>query len=386
MTTLYLTEPRSIVQKDGDALIVKIPANEDEGTQKRSVRVPMQKVDQVVVLGDSTVTTPALIALLDQNADVCFCNYWGRFQGRLAPMVSKNVFVRAAQFRAHDDYQQRVALAARFVRGKLHNQRTLLLRGNRTIKDEGMGTELRANAETIGALIKEVDQLKAEEGGPPDPRHPQAESALGTLQGMEGASAAAFFRSFGQLLKHDMGIKGGFPGRKRRPPPDPVNALLSFGYTLLMNHVLSAVQIVGFDPYIGYLHSQGYGKPSLALDLMEEMRTPIVDSVVLTVINKQILQPKHFEEKFGVYQLTPPGRKLFLQQFEQRLNTDIQHPVSFIPFTISRTWFEQHLNTDIQHPVFNYKASYRRCLELQARLLGKYLLEEVPVYRPFQVR
>lgn len=362
MTTLYLTEPRSIVKKDGDALIVKIPENKESGTDKRSVRVPMQKVDQVVVLGDSTVTTPALLALLDRNADVCFCNYWGKFQGRLASSVSKNVFVRASQFRAHEDYAKRVEIAARFVRGKLHNQRTLLLRSNRTIKDEPTSTVISSAADTIGALIKEVDNLEAEEGGPIDPSRPQAKSALGTLQGMEGASAAAFFKGYGRLLKHDMGIDGGFSGRKRRPPTDPVNALLSFGYTLLMNHVLSAAQIVGFDPYIGYLHSQGYGKPSLALDLMEEMRTPIVDSVVLTVVNKQILQPKHFEEKFGVYQLTPSGRKGFLQQFEQRLNTEIEHPV------------------------FKYKATYRRCLELQARLLGKYLLGEVPTYRPFQVR
>ena len=362
MTTLYLTEPRSIVKKDGDALIVKIPANESAGTEKRSVRVPMQKVDQVVVLGDSTVTTPALLALLEQNADVCFCNYWGKFQGRLAPMVSKNVFVRAAQFRAHEAYVERVSLAARFVRGKLHNQRTLLLRSNRQISDMVTSEKIAGSAETIAKLIKEVDILEVEEDGPLDPSRPQMQSALGTLQGMEGASAAAFFRGYALLLKQDMGIEDGFQGRKRRPPTDPVNALLSFGYTLLMNHVLSAVQIVGFDPYIGYLHSQGYGKPSLALDLMEEMRTPIVDSVVLTVINKQILQAKHFEEKFGVYQLTAPGRKSFLQQFEQRLNTEIQHPI------------------------FQYKASYRRCLELQARLLGKYLLNEVPTYKPFQVR
>ena len=160
------------------------------------------------------------------------------------------------------------------------------------------------------------------------------------------------------MLKHDLG----FNGRKRRPPTDPVNALLSFGYTLLMNHVLSAVQIVGFDPYIGYLHSKGYGKPSLALDLMEEMRTPVVDSVVLTVINKQIIGLHHFDEQFGVYKLTTSGRKRFLQQFEQRLNTEIQHPV------------------------FGYKATYRRSLELQARLLGKYLTEEIPTYRPFQIR
>jgi CRISPR-associated protein Cas1 len=358
MTTLYLTEPRSVVRKDGDTLTVKIQANKESGAAERTVRIPLLKVEQVVVLGDSTVTTPALLALLEQNADICFCDYWGRFQGRLAPAVSKNVFVRAAQFRSHDHYPRRVALAARFVRGKLHNQRTLLLRSNRALQGQEQAEVVAAAAQTIGELVEEVDRLETEEDGPPDPAHPQLESALGTLHGLEGAGAAAFFRGFGCLLKQPLG----FDGRHRRPPTDPVNSLLSFGYVLLMNHVLSALQIVGFDPYIGYLHSQGYGKPSLALDLMEEMRTPVVDSVVLTVINKQIMQPKHFEEQLGVHQLTANGRKLFLQQFEARLNTEIQHPV------------------------FGYKASYRRCLELQARLLAKFLLGEIPAYRPFQIR
>ena len=358
MTTLYLTEPYSVVTKDGEALIVKIPANKETGAEARKVSIPLLKIEQVVVLGDSTVTTPALLALLDQNADICFCDYWGRFKGRLAPAVNKNVFVRAAQFRAHNLYQQRILLAARFVRGKLHNQRTLLLRSNRNETDAGAASALTGAAETIQRLIEEVDRLEVEADGPLDPAHPQLGSALGTLHGLEGAGAAAFFRGFGHLLKQELG----FNGRKRRPPTDPINALLSFGYVLLMNHVFSAVQLVGFDPYIGYLHSEGYGKPSLALDLMEEMRTPIVDSVVLTVINKGILQAKHFDEQFGVYQLGAAGRKLFLQQFEVRLNTEIQHPV------------------------FGYKASYRRCLELQARLLGKFLTGEVPVYRPFQTR
>lgn len=362
MTTLYLTEPRSTVRKDGDTLVVKIPANDDAGTAKRSVRVPLLKVDRVVVMGDSTVTTPALLALLEQNADICFCNYWGNFRGRLAPTVSKNVFVRTAQFRAHEAYRQRVALAARFVRGKLHNGRTLLLRSLRTLGRSPTADAVRDATVVMGDLIREVDGLVVEEDGPPDPRHPQLESALGTLHGFEGAGAASFFRGYAHLFKHDLGYDGGFPGRKRRPPTDPLNALLSFGYTLLMNQVLSAVQIVGFDPYIGFLHSEGYGKPALALDLMEEMRTPVVDSVVLSVVNRGILQSRHFESTFGVYSLTPSGRKLFLQHFEKRLNTEIQHPV------------------------FGYKASYRRCLELQARLLGKFLTGEVPVYKPFQVR
>ncbi len=358
MTTLYLTEPYSIVSKDGDTLVIKIPANKESGSEARKVTIPLMKVEQVVVMGDSTVTSPALVALLDQNADICYCDFWGRFKGRLAPAVSKNVFVRAAQFRSHEQYRQRVALAARFVRGKLHNERTLLLRSQRTLSPGTTADEVAAAAETIGRIIEEVDRLEIEEDGPLDPARPQLQSALGTLQGLEGAAAAAFFRGFRRLLKQELG----FDGRQRRPPTDPVNGLLSFGYTLLMNQILSAAQIVGFDPYIGYLHSQGYGKPALALDLMEEMRTPIVDSTVLSVINKQMLQRKHFDERLGVYQLTASGRKIFLQQFEARLNTEIHHPV------------------------FGYKATYRRCLELQARLLAKYLMGEIPTYRPFQVR
>ncbi len=357
MTTLYLTEPYSTMRKDGDTLVVSLPAQPAVGVEKRNVRVPLQKVDQVVVMGDSTVTTPALLALLARNAEVCFCDYWGKFQGRLAPEVSKNVFVRRAQFQTHEDYRRRVALAARFVRGKLHNQRTLLLRSQRA-QANGGGDRLGELADRIGAALGEVDRLHIEEDGPPDPRHPQAESALGTLHGLEGAGAVAFFAGLRMLLKQDLG----FDGRHRRPPTDPVNVLLSFGYTLLLNHVMSAVQVAGFDPYMGYLHSEGYGKPALALDLMEEMRTPVVDSVVLTVINKNIVRREHFEEVYGVHRLTTGGRKLFLQQFEQRLNTEITHPV------------------------FQYKATYRRCLELQARLLAKYLLGEVAVYRPFQVR
>lgn len=358
MTTLYLTEPYSVVRKDGDTLLVKLPANAETGAEKRNVRVPLMKVEQVVVMGDSTVTTPALLALLEQNAEVCFCDYWGRFRGRLAPEVSKNVFVRTAQFRCHETYTQRVAVAARFVRGKLHNQRTLLQRSNRANSDGEVKAQLEEYVSQIAYMIGEVERLKIEEDGPPDPRRPQAGSALGALHGLEGAGAAAFFQGFRLLLKQSMG----FDGRNRRPPTDPVNALLSFGYVLLMNHVLSAAQIAGFDPYVGYLHSEGYGKPALALDLMEEMRTPIVDSVVLTVINKQIIRTTHFEETMGVYRLTAAGRKLFLQQFEQRLNTEIQHPV------------------------FGYKVTYRRCLELQARLLAKALTGEVPDYRPFQIR
>ena len=131
MATLYLTEQRSFVRKDGDTLVVQIPADKEKGTEKRKVRVPLIKVDQVVVTGDSTVSTPALLALLEQKVDICFCSFHGQFRGRLEPGFSKNSLLRIEQHRAHDDPARSLTLARAFVQGKLSNQRTLLLRSNR---------------------------------------------------------------------------------------------------------------------------------------------------------------------------------------------------------------------------------------------------------------
>ncbi len=354
MTTLYLTEQHSVVKKDGDTLVVHIPENKEQGTKKRKVRVPLIKIDQVVVQGDSTVTTPALLALLEQGAEVCFCSYYGRFRGRLSPEFSKNALIRIEQHRRHNDPAQALDLARRFVQGKLSNMRTLLLRGNRKRHDRSVA---RAAADIKGVL-DQVAQVKHDPTVLVDPAKPQAGSAWGTLLGLEGAGTAFYFGAFGRLLKQDLGFKG----RKKRPPTDPVNALLSYGYVLLMHNVMSAINLVGFDPYVGFLHSSQYGKPALALDLMEEFRAIIVDSVVLTVINNGILQRDDFQEELGTYRLTDKGRRTFLSKFEERLNTEIRHPV------------------------FKYKATYRKCLELQVRLLSKHLTGEIPAYQPFTVR
>lgn len=353
MTTLYLTEPRSLVKKDGDTLLVSIPADKQRDTEARKVRVPMMKVTQVVVMGDSTVTTPALLALLEQKAEISFCDYHGRFKGQLASPMSRNGQLRIAQYAAHVDYGRRVALAREFVAGKLANQRTLLLRSNRKLEDDA----ITAAAATMQEVLGDVQQVVGA-AEPANPARPQADSVMGRLQGLEGAGSAAYFGVFGRLLRYDLG----FRRRVRRPPTDPVNALLSFGYTLLLNNVLSAVGQVGMDPYVGYLHSSQYGKPALALDLMEEFRTPVVDSVVITVINNRIVQAEHFSEELGAYRLSDAGRRRFLEAFEERLATSIEHPV------------------------FGYKASYRRCLELQARLAAKLVMGEIEQYTPFRVR
>jgi CRISPR-associated protein Cas1 len=361
MTTLYLTEQRSLVKKDGDTLLVHIPEDKDKGTPARKVRVPLAKVDQVVVYGDSTLTSPALAALLAQRIEVCFLNVYGGFIGRLSPEFSKNSLIRLEQHRAHNDPARALTLAKAFVSGKLGNMRTILMRANRKQNDPA----LDAAAANIKDALDQVAAVTATApfGGqagapPPDPRRPQAGTPQGRLLGLEGAASADYFGVFDKLLAEGWT----FERRVRRPPTDPVNALLSYAYTLLMHQVMAAVNLVGLDPYVGFLHSSQYGKPALALDVMEEFRPVIADSVVLTLLNNGMLKPADFVEELGACRMTDPARRTFLTKFEERLNTEVQHPT------------------------FKYKATYRRCLELQVRLAAKWLTGEIPAYPAFEVR
>lgn len=354
MVTLYLTEQNSILKKDQDCLVVHIPENKARGTEKRKVRIPLIKVSQVVVYGDVTLTSPAIAALLEQGVDICFCSLHGRFRGRLTPPLSKNSLIRLEQHRAHHDPVRAFALARAFVQGKLNNMRTMLLRANRKRND----SDIAQAAEGLKRILAQVEKLVPEEAAPPEPSRPQAETAYGSLIGLEGAGTALYFSVFGRLLNEDWD----FERRQRRPPTDPVNALLSFGYVLLMNQVASAVSVVGLDPYVGFLHSSQFGKPALALDVMETFRPLIVDSTVLTLLNNGMLSKKDFKEEMGAWRLTEEGRRTYLAKFEERLDTEIKHPV------------------------FNYKATYRRSLELEVRLVAKYLTGEIPRFRPFMVR
>jgi CRISP-associated protein Cas1 len=355
MTTLYVTERRSLVKKSGDTLVVHIPANEEQGTPKRKVRVPLIKVTQAVIFGDATLTSPAMAALLEQKVDICFCSHYGRFRGRLAPPMGKNSLIRLEQHRAHNDPTRAFGLAKGFVYGKLANMRTLLMRANRKRDD----VEIAHAADSIKGVMGEVEELEWDaDAPPPDPSDPQAGTAYGSLLGLEGAGTAFYFGVFSKLLKDEWG----FERRTKRPPRDPVNALLSFGYVLLTNQTASAVSIVGLDPYVGFLHSSQFGKPALALDVVEPFRCVVVDSVVLTLLNNRMLAKDDFEEKFGAWRLSDAGRRTFLTKFEERLNTEITHPI------------------------FGYRAIYRRCLELEVRLVAKRLTGEVEQFEPFTVR
>ena len=185
-------------------------------------------------------------------------------------------------------------------------------------------------------------------------------TSLNSLMGIEGAASREYFRVFNYLLKEH--IPFDFQHRSRRPPGDPVNALLSFAYTLLTKDMVAAVSIVGYDPYIGFLHRSDYGRPALALDLIEEFRAIIADSVVLTVLNKGIISVDDFEDRMGGYFLNERGRKKFYRAYEER-----RHEM-------------------ITHPLFGYRVPYLRIYELQARFLAKVLQGELAEYKPFMVR
>ncbi len=356
MTTLYVTEPYSVVKKEGDTLVVHTPENKGENKPSRKVEVPAAKVTEVIILGDSTLTTPALAVLLEQNVEITFLSAYGHFRGRLVPHETKNSLLRLAQVRAYDSPTLRFSMARQFVAGKVHNMRTLLLRADRRIDDP----QITAAAATLKDILNSIEALTPDTEPPPDPAHPQKDSAWGSLQGLEGAASAEYFEAFGRMLRGDPGLQ--FNTRTRRPPRDPVNAMLSFGYSLLQHQCAGALQIAHLDPYIGFLHSAQYGKPALALDLMEEFRAPIVDSVVLTLINNRIIQADDFIEEVGAYRLKDKARRIFLEKYEERLSAEIAHPK------------------------FKYSASYRKCIELQARLAAKTLDGEIKTYPPFKIR
>jgi len=336
MSTIYVTQNGAVVRKTGERL--RVTYNET-----LLLDVPFIHVEQLVLLANASVTSSALRSLLEHHVDVAYCSSHGRFIGRIQPEFSKNSILRKSQYRAAMDAQETLTLARGFVWGKMANMRTLLLRAARFDRDSShhLPEEVSSRVDQIRQLLQRL----------------RAVTSLESLRGYEGAATAIYFAAFPVLLKAEDFT---FPGRVRRPPTDPINALLSFGYTLLYNDCQAACNVVGFDPYAGYLHSDKYGKPSLALDLMEEFRPVLVDSLVLSLINKRMLTLRDFEVQMGqVYRLTEAGRKTFLNAYEEKKRQEIKHPV------------------------VGTHCTYWRALELQARILSKVLMKELKSYTPF---
>lgn len=334
MGTVYITQDDCFIGKTDERLNIR-------ANKQKLLDVPMIKVEGVVVLGRATVSPAVVIELLDRHIPLSFLTSTGRYLGRLEPEVTKNIFVRKAQWQAAGETEKAVHLVRGFVRGKLKNYRNALLRKQRD----------RTDANFQGATNRLKDAISAVD----------RTTSIDSLRGLEGAGSAAYFQCFDALIRAE-GFS--FEARRRRPPTDPVNALLSLGYSLLRHDVQSAVNIVGFDPYLGYLHVERYGRPSLALDLMEEFRPLVVDAAVLNAINNRIVTPADFvtEPISNAVSLTPEALRTFLRLYEQKKQSD---------FT---------------HPVMKRKCTYQEAFEIQGRLMAKYLMEETEQYPPLVLK
>lgn len=334
MGTVYVSAEDAFIGKTDERLNVK-------AEKKTILDVPLIKIEGVVVMGRATISPAALMELLERKIPLSFLTGTGRYLGRLEPPLTKNIFVRTAQWKAMEDPVKPIHLVQGFVRGKLKNYRQVLMRYQRDYPELDLQSGITRIEQALAPISKTLN--------------------IDSLRGLEGAGSAAYFGKFGQLIR----VKDfKFPGRRRRPPTDPVNALLSFGYALLLHDIQSAINIVGFDPYLGYLHTQRYGRPSLALDLMEEFRPLVVDAIVLSVLNRRSLSLSDFstEPLSQAVSLSDEGRKTFLREYEQKKQTK---------FT---------------HPVLKEKCTYQEAFEMQARLLGKYLMNEIEQYPPLVLK
>ncbi len=332
---LHVQMPRAYLRKEGECIVV-------EAEREKIAEARLADVSQVVVYGGAGMTTPLLHELMGRGIPVTWLSYGGWLMGHTVGAGHHNVDVRTDQYRASFDPAKCLALSRGLVAAKIRNCRTLLRRNWR-----GSGEE--APAELLIALKE-------------DARHAEHAASLEVLLGIEGSAAARYFAHFGNLLKAGELDAFAFSERNRRPPRDPVNALLSFAYSMLSREWLTALSAVGLDAYRGFYHQPRFARPALALDLMEPFRPLVADSVVITAINNGEVGAADFVHAAGGCALTDRGRRAFIAAFERRMATEVTHPL------------------------FGYTVSYRRLLEVQARLLIRWLAGEIPDYPNFITR
>ncbi len=300
MATIYLTEQGSKLSKTSKRLVI-----EKDG--QTLLEIPEFKIERVLVFGNVQITTQAMAFLLDNGIEVSFLSLYGKYRGRLSPVESKNAQLRIQQYQKHLDAEFTVSLAKAIVRAKLHNGRELLMRYARNHPE----TDFSRDRPQIEDCISHLEQKQS----------------VNSIMGVEGAAASIYFEAFGKMLRKELR----FEKRQRRPPKDPVNALLSLGYTLIGNEIHSLVCAIGFDPYIGFFHGLDYGRPSLALDLIEPFRHAIIDRFTLYLINNHILTERDFEDKGdeGIL-LNDDARKRYFAEYEKYMTKEVASNLSSI--------------------------------------------------------
>lgn len=365
MSIVYLIEQNTTVSKEGGRLLIK-----KEGVVTNTIH--LFKLEQVVLFGNIFLTPAAIRYLLKEGIDTAFMTRRGKYLGRLQSALGKNIVLRREQFRKMEDPNFCLKTAKSIVKGKLANLRAVLMRLNRTRENIELDEQILSLRNLVGK-IDEVENIES-------------------LRGYEGRGTALYFEGFSKgFLTEDFE----FHGRVRRPPTDPVNALLSLGYTLLLNQVIAAVNLAGFDPYFGTLHSMDYGRPSLALDLMEEWRPIIVDTLVLSVFNLKALTPSDFEERKAVLTEKEPTDTVSLERGPKKDLTELpgdeekESPAVLLTETGFRkfiTQYERKMGQKVQYHLTGDQLSYRDCIREQVRHFARYLKGEEAEYQPMPLR
>jgi len=329
---LVVQEPGSYVRLCGSRL--RVIKDEQEVAS-----VPLLTVSQLVLMGGAHASSAVFRECCRLGIPVLHMSGTGWLNGITTGAVHKNIDLRAEQFAAARDEERRIEISRRIVAAKIHNGRVLLRRNSRP---EEHDLEILHGYAAAAMNAKTVEELL----------------------GIEGAAARLYYSLLPGMLKgaDDTLQVFDLDGRNRRPPRDPLNALLSFAYSILTKDWMVAVQAVGFDPLMGFYHRTRYGKPALALDMMEPFRPVIADSVIVAAINNSEIQPRDFYQREGAVLMSPAGRKALLESYERRVSAQVEHPL------------------------FGYRCTYRRIFELEARLLARHILGELPAYEPFRIR
>ena len=327
---VYMVGQGKTVRKRGERL--EVWSYEEGKVSEARIR----EISKVCLYGGAEITTPAMVELMQRNVPVLHFSHGGWFLGICQGMSHKNVLLRIKQFSWAGDEVKSLSIARKIVSGKIENCRILLRRND---------PEVPAGVlESMGRLVDRA------EGAP----------SMQSLLGLEGAAAEVYFGRLGSMLKSSSGFS--FQNRNKRPPRDPVNTVLSYLYGILAKELFSTVLAAGFDPYLGFYHQPRYGRPALALDMMEEFRPIIADSTALTLFNKDELTESDFIKTGIGISLTPEARKKVVAGYERRMQTEVIHPI------------------------FGYKVSNRRVLEVQSRLLARVLSGEIKEYPAFVTR
>jgi len=337
LNTLYVTTPEAYLRLEGETVCIMVEK------QKR-LQVPLHHLS-AFVLFDNVMLSPALMGRCAADGrTVVWLNRSGRFQARMEGPVNGNILLRQAQYRAADNAELSLQLARRFIAGKIRNSRQVLMRGARDSKDDQEKTALVQAARLLAGNLNKLAQAES-----PD-----------TVRGLEGDSARIYFAALPYLIRPPARETFTFTTRNRRPPLDCFNALISFLYALVLGDCRSALESVGLDPQLGFLHTVRPGRQSLALDLLEEFRAPLCDRLALTLINREQLQAKDFDHRDGgSVLLNDAGRKTVIGAFQTRKQEEIMHPVLKQSIAISLI------------------------PQIQARLLARYLRKDVDDYLPY---